>query len=184
MKNIILLAAVTLLCACSNNPHKAENVETKMDSATNINGGERVGLKDGNMVIQKKTLLAEELRDLQYDVFGLEDNVYGNTKYKSQGLYGQLKSCKLELSDKRNGGDGKLIWTEPIDRVTDKEEEKTLGLDEEKNLVAVSEEFIKDRIKRFKEYKRILVKRQNEYEEKLEICKAEVKSRKHDAGAN
>ncbi|MBK9295040.1 MAG: hypothetical protein IPM57_11490 [Oligoflexia bacterium] len=180
MKNILLIIPVFILSACASNPHKAEKIDTKMETSSKINGEEKVGIKDGNMIVQKKTLLAEELRDLQYDVYGLEDNVYGNTKYGSQGLYGQFKNCRLELSDKNNGGDGKLMWTEPIDRVTDKEEEKTLGLDEEKNLVAVSEEFIKDRIKRFKQYKRLLMKRQNEYNEKLDICKAELKSRKYD----
>lgn len=167
---------------CSSNPNKAEKIETKMDNSTKIGGGEEtVGVKDGNMVVQKKTLLAEELRDLQYDVYGLEDKVYGNTKYGSQGLYGQLKSCKLNLSDRKNGGDGKLLWTEPIDRVTDKEDEMKLGIDEDKKLVAVSEEYIKDRITRFREYKRILSKRNNEYSEKLEICLAEYKSRKYES---
>lgn len=171
--------ALTLFVSCRSNPHKAEELETKVDKSSDVQGG-KVGLKEGNMVYQKKQLIAEELRDLQIDVYSLEDKVYGNQKYGSQGLYGLLKKCRLEISDKKNGGTGKLIWTEPLDRVTDKEEELKLGIDEEGKLIALSEEFLKDRMERFKQYKRLLLKRENEYQEKLEICQAELKSRKQE----
>lgn len=131
------------------------------------------------MVVQKKVMMNEELRKLQYEVYELEDRVYGNRKYGSLGLYGVLRECRLQLSDTKNGGDGKLKWTEPIDRVTEKEEEFKIGLDEEKKLVGVSEEFLADRIKRFKGYKSVLDKRQDEYEEKVAICKAELKSKQN-----
>jgi len=167
--------------ACSSNPHKAEQIDTKIEKSDKISGDRELGVKDGNMVVQRKTLMSEELRDLQYEVYSLEDRVYGNTKYGSNGLYGNLKDCKKKLSDKRTGGDGKLIWTEPIDRVTDKEEEFKIGLDENDKVVGVSEEFLKDRLKRFREYKRILIKRQDEYQDKLDICKQDVKSRKADS---
>ncbi len=177
---LLCALALTLFVSCRSNSHKAEKLDTKVDKSSDVQGG-KVGLKDGNMVYQKKQLIAEELRDLQIDVYSLEDKVYGNQKYGSQGLYGLLKKCRLELTDKKNGGTGKLIWTEPLDRVTDKEEELKLGLDEEGKLVSLSEEFLKDRMERFKQYKRLLLKRENEYQEKLEVCQADLKSRKQDA---
>lgn len=177
--SLVLLVVLMVLCACSTNPHKAEKLDTEIESKGKVKD-EKVGLKDGDMVVQKKTLMSEELRKLQYEVYELEDRVYGNRKYGSKGLYGVLKDCRLELSDKKNGGDGKLKWIEPIERVTDKEDEYKIGLDEENNLVAVSEEYLKDRIERFRGYKQVLMKRQDEYEEKIDICKAELKSRKHD----
>ncbi len=89
-------------------------------------------------------------------------------------------AIRSKLADKANGGDGHLIWTEPIDRVTDKEEDFKIGLDEKDKLVGITEEFLKDRIERFRNYRNILQKRQDEYEQKLEICQTEVKSRKFD----
>ena len=175
-----LSIAVLLLANCSSNPHKAEEIETNMEKKQEVGGGAELGIKDGNMVVQKKVIMAEELRTLQYDVYGLEDRVYGNRKYGSLGIYGVLRTCRSELSDKKNGGDGKLIWTEPIDRVTEKEEDLKIGIDEKEQLVGVSEEFLKDRIERFKKYQKILRGREDEYEEKLSICKAELASRKHD----
>jgi hypothetical protein len=184
MKKLLMISALAFVMAgCSSNPNKAEKIETDMERSDSVSGDTKVGVKDGNMIVQKKTMMNEELRDLQHDVYGLEDRVYGNRKYGSTGLYGALKDCKSKLSDKANGGDGKIIWTEPLDRVTDKEEDYKIGIDEKDKLVAVSEEFLKDRIKRFREYKRVLQKRQDEYEEKIDICKAELKSRQHDKQA-
>ncbi|AGH95870.1 hypothetical protein [Pseudobdellovibrio exovorus] len=173
----LLLSVEMLFTACSSNPNKARDIETKMENSSEVTGDTSLGIKDGMMVVQKKVQMNEELRRLQYEVYELEDRVYGNRKYGSLGLYGVLRDCRLQLSDPKNGGDGKLKWTEPIDRVTEKEEEFKIGIDEEKKLVGVSEEFLADRIKRFKGYKTILDKRQDEYEEKVAICKAELKSK-------
>lgn len=183
MRSLLFVAMVGALSlmGCASNPHKAEKVDTKIESKGEVTGDTVVGVKDGNMVVQRKVVMSEELRTLQNDTYSLEDRVYGNRKYGSLGLYGVLKKCRADLADKKNGGDGKLMWTEPIDRVTDKEEKMTIGLDEKEKLVGVSEEFLKDRIERFKGYKGILEKRQDEYEDKLAICQTELKSRKHDA---
>ncbi len=173
---IILTSIDLFFTACSTNPNKVKNIETQMDNTTALNGETTLGVKDGYMVVQKKVMMNEELRKLQYEVYELEDHVYGNRKYGSLGLYGVLRDCRAQLSDPKNGGDGKLKWTEPLERVTEKEDDFKIGLDEEKKLVGITEEFLADRIKRFKSYKNILDKRQDEYEEKVAICKTELKS--------
>ena len=175
---VVIALGASLFFGCSSNSHKAEKIETKVENGSSITGDTSVGVKDGNMVVQKKVLINEELRKIQYDVYELEDRVYGNRKYGSLGLYGALRECKMQLSDPKNGGDGKLIWTEPIDRVTDKEDDFKVGIDEDKKLVGINEEFLNDRIIRFKGYKTVLNKRQDEYEEKLAICKTELNARK------
>ncbi len=178
MKKYILLFAVAVLTACASNPHKAKEIETKMDNTEKISGDTSLGVKDGEMMVQRKVQMNEELRRIQYEVYELEDRVYGNRKYGSSGLYGVLRKCRADISDPKNGGDGKLKWTEPMDRITDKEDEFKIGLDDKKKLVGVSEEYLHDRIERFRGYKQVLQKRQDEYEEKVEICKAELKSQK------
>lgn len=174
---ITLITADILFTACSTNPNKVKEVETKLENTSDVGGGTTLGVKDGYMIVQKKVMMNEELRKIQYEVYELEDRVYGSRKYGSLGLYGVLRDCKMQLSDTKNGGDGKLKWTEPIDRITDKEDEFQIGLDEEKKLVGVSEEYLADRIKRFKGYQAVLNKRQDEYEEKVAICKAELKAK-------
>lgn len=174
---LTLLVALSIN-GCKSNPHKAEKIETELDKTQDVSGGEKLGVKDGNMVVQKKVQMNEELRRIQYEVYELEDRVYGNRKYGSKGLYGALKNCREEITSKKNGGDGKLMWTEPVDRVSEKEEEFNIGVDEKDKIVGVSEEFLKDRIVRFKKYKQTLTKRQDEYEEKLEICDKDLKTKK------
>lgn len=178
----ILVSVIVLagLSACSTNPHKAKEIETNMEKKSRVSGDTAVGVKDGNMVVQKKVEMNEELRRLQNEVYSLEDKVYGNRKFGSQGLYGALKTCRKNVTSKKYGGTGKLMWTEPIDRVTDKEDEWEVGIDEKDKIVGVSEEFLLDRIKRFKGYKRTLQKRQDEYTEKLEICDAKFEAQKYD----
>lgn len=174
---VVLISIELLFTACASNPNKAKDIDTKVDNSQQISGDTVLGVKDGNMVVQKKVMMNEELRKLQYEVYELEDRVYGNRRYGSLGLYGVLRDCRLQVTDPKNGGDGKLKWTEPMERVTDKEEEFKIGLDEEKKLVGVSEEFLADRIKRFKGYKAILNSREDEYEEKVAICKAELRTK-------
>lgn len=175
----LALSATSLLLACAHNPNKAEKIDTQLEREQDL-VGEKVGVKDGNVVVQKKVEMAEELRRLQYEVYSLEDRVYGNRKYGSKGLYGALKSCRAKVSSKDVGGDGKLQWTEPMERVTDKEDEFKFGIDEKDKIVGVSEEFINDRLTRFRGYKSTLQKRQDEYEDKLEICEAALRSKEHD----
>lgn len=173
----LLISVELLFTACTTNPNKAQEIETEMENSAAVTGDTSVGVKDGMMVVQKKVQMNEELRRLQYEVYELEDRVYGNRKYGSLGLYGVLRDCRLQLSDPKNGGDGKLKWTEPLDRVTANEDEFKIGLDEENKLVGVSEEFLADRIQRFKGYRSVLNQREDEYEEKVAICKADLKSK-------
>jgi hypothetical protein len=174
-KYFFLIVLLSLGCASK---HKAEYIDTNMSNDDKVTGDTKVGVKDGEMKVQTKVAMNEQLRGLQYEVYELEDRVYGNRRYGSSGLYGVLKNCRLQLSDPKFGGDGKLRWTEPVDRVTDKDEDYKMGLDENKKLVGVSEEYLKDRIERFRGYKQILQKREDEYEDKVAICKAELKAAK------
>ena len=97
--SVLLLIELTFT-ACASNPNKAKEIETKMERPEQISGDTALGVnKDGNMIVQKKVMMNEELRKLQYEVYELEDRVYGNRKYGSLGLYGVLRDCKLQLSD-------------------------------------------------------------------------------------
>ena len=178
VKLVFAFLTLIVLGGCRSNPHKAEKINTDLQKSSEVTGDTKVGIKGGNMIVQKKVQMNEELRRLQYEVYELEDRVYGNRKFGSKGLYGALKTCREEIVSKKNGGNGKLMWTEPVDRVTDKEDEFNIGVDEKDRLVGVSEEFLKDRITRFNKYRTTLLKRQDEYEEKLEVCDADLKAKK------
>lgn len=177
----LLIVGVLTVTGCRSNPHKAEEVDTQIDNAAQVSGSQQVGVKDGNMVVMDKVEMSERMRDLQNAVYSLEDRVYGTRKLGSLGLYGELKTCRRKLASRPFGGNGTLLWTEPLDRVTDKESELKVGLDEKKNLVGVSEEYLKDRLARFQGYKTILQKRHDDFMNQIETCKAELASREMDS---
>src|SRR5688572_20882831 len=77
--DLLLIAGLT--SACSHNPHKAKKIDTEIEKSTPISGDTSLGIKDGNMVVQRKVQMSEELRALQNEVYELEDRVFGNRKY-------------------------------------------------------------------------------------------------------
>jgi hypothetical protein len=181
ISGLIVTALLALtVSACKSNPHKAQDIKTDLDKAERVSGNSKVGLKDGEMVVLDKVQMSERLRDLQNGVYSLEDKVYGNRKFGSLGLYGEYKSCKRKIASRQYGGTGTMVWTEPLDRVTDKEEELKVGLDEKKELVGVSEEYLKDRIQRFQGYKMILQKRSDEFEERISECSSLLQTKELD----
>jgi len=70
------------------------------------------------------------------------------------------------------------MWTERKNRVADEERNYNIGMDEHGKLMTVSEEFLKERIARFKKYRTTLLNLQDEFEMKLEICDADLKVKK------
>ncbi len=176
---VSVIIFVFVIIGCSSNPHKAHKIDTGLDNDSVISGDTRLGVKDGNLIVQKRVKMNEELRSLQNEVYGLEDRVYGHRKYGSHGLYGAVKKCRVEQIAPENGGDGKLKWQEPIDRITDREEKFKIGVDENKKISGVSEEYLKNRIKRFRGYRKTLQKREDEYQSKLDICKAALRAQKY-----
>jgi hypothetical protein len=176
--SLVLISASLLNFACASK-HKAEDVDTKLKNAAPVTGSSEIGVKDGDMVYQRKVMMNEELRKIEVDVYNLEAQVYGGPRYNdNRGLYGVLKDCKAELSQVKNGGDGKLLWTEKREYVTPDDDFTKIGIENKKNIVGVSEEYLKDRLDRFKSYKGTLEGRRDEYETKVKMCELELDGKK------
>lgn len=176
----VFVAFVLIACSSRN---KAEKQDTRLEKSQEING-QTVGIKDGNVVVQKKVMLAESLRKLEREVFALENDVYGNERYGSKGQYGVLKECHAKLSDPRIGGTGTLKPLPPMDLVTSEEEELKFVIDEKDQLVGVSEEMLRDRINRFQGYRKILSDRKTEIQTDIEICDQQHKTALINMGLN
>lgn len=170
------------LGACSSR-NKAEKEDTRLEKGQEVNG-QTIGLKKGNVVVQKKVMLAENLRKLEREVFSLENDVYGNEHYGSKGLYGVLKECHTKLADPRIGGSGTLKPLPPADLVTKKEEELKFVIDENDQLVGISEEMLRDRIDRFQGYRKILTERKVDIQTDTEICEQKHKTALINMGLN
>jgi hypothetical protein len=162
------------LMACSS-ANKAKDIDTKVDMTADVNNGAVIGVKDGDMVYQRKVMMNEQLRSLELEVYNLEAKVYGGPRYlDNRGLYGVLRDCRAEASEIKNGGDGKLLWTEKREYLTPEDEYSKIGVEDKKKIVGVSEEFLRDRLERFQGYKKVLYNRQEEYETKIKVCELEL----------
>jgi len=172
MKTQLMVALALLgLGACSSRKDKAEERDTRLEKSQAINNSTAVGMdKDGKVMVQTKVFLAESLRSLEKEVYATENDVYGNEKYGTRGTQGVLKDCEKKLADPRIGGTGKLRPFASSDRVTEQEEDLKFVIDENGNLVGVTEEKLRDRIERFRGYKKVLSSRKAEIATEIDIC--------------
>lgn len=174
-----VLAALFSGCASQlEKRNEVEDLDTKLEGAKEVSGGDRIGIRDNKMKVQKKVLLVEELRRLENETYGLEYEVYGNRQYGTIGLYGSYRDCHTELNSASLGGSGKLKPIEPAAPVINEDPFFKFGKDESGELVGVSEEYLSERIDRFKKYREVLEKRRTEYETKVRICENDLKNAK------
>lgn len=187
MKKLVVILVGLNLLACASQLEKRNEVKdlnTQLEDEKSVGGGDKLGVRDNKLKVQKKVLLAEELRQLENETYGMEYEVYGNRDYGTKGLYGAYRDCKGEANSVQYGGTGKLIPIEPPAPVINEDPLLAFGKDESGELVGVSEEFLSERIDRFKKYKKILQKRRQEYETKLRICENEIKAAQQKMKAN
>lgn len=175
---LIALGAGLFLAGCAHDKNKAEKISTNLKYSEPVTGNEQLGVKNGDLVVQKKVLMNEQLRELQNKVYALQDRVYGNEEYHSEGIYGELKKCRAKLVSPAMGGDGHLMWTEPLDRVVHSNDQFKVGLDKRNQIIGVSVEFLRSRISRFKQDYAILEKRENDLTTKLDVCDTELHAAK------
>lgn len=163
-----ICAGLLLGTGCASNPNKAEETTTELKNSEDVGANVSVGQNDsGEVVASRKMKLADQLRELQKDVYEMEYEIYGNEKLGRKGIFGVLRECY----DK--GGEVKRM---PAKSVLTKAEDKFGGkmvIDEKKNLVNVSDEYFLDRIKRFEGYKDGYEQQKEDFEDKLRVCKAQ-----------
>lgn len=176
------LVGVFFLSACASNPHKATNLNTKVEKAEGAGQDAVVGIKDGNMIYQKRVLLNEELRNSTITARELEAKLYGGPRYyDNNGLIGVLKSCRAKLAALKGE---KLQWTEKREYVIPDAEEIKMGVDEKGVLTGVTEEFLKDRLERFKGYQKVLTQRSDDLDDKIAACNTELELEKKTETSN
>lgn len=184
MKKVLCLASFMILGACASKLEKRntiDDMDTKLKDEKKVSGGDKLGTRDDKVVVQRKVMLAEELRDLENETYAMEYEVYGNRKYGTKGLYGVYRDCHTDLGSYSLGGTGKMKPLEPAQPVITEDPFFKFGRDEEGELVGVNEEFLSERIDRFKKYRKLLTKRRNEYELKVRICENDLKNARYKA---
>lgn len=180
MKKWILFIALSALVACSSKK-KLESVETEMSEASRVNNTTAIGKNSsGDTVIQEKEKLVDYLTDLEREVYGAEETIYGNKSYGNIGKYGALENCMTELRKKTTGKWGMVELPEKVLLTKLGAPKKKAGIDERKQLVLLSEEEITARIKRFEDYKQTYENQEDWFNAEIKNCSLKLKNPGHE----
>lgn len=172
-KSLALGLLVLVASACGSNPNKPEQQDTTLERSEAISHDSQVGMNSkGEVVTTRKVRLADQLKGLQKEVYNLEIEIYGDQELGRRGLYGILRRC-LDEGQELKRLPARTILTKPEDDVKGK-----MIIDENDQLVNVSEEFFLERIKRFEGYKEAYLSQKDDFEEKVRICEHDLKKKK------
>lgn len=184
MKKFLTVLTVVLLAGCGSKRDVHEELDKTLD--TNLNDkGERVGLRDNEIVIQKRVSLEQNLAKLKNEVIDLENAIYGASRRNPGGLWEGLRDCRKRISDPRVGGTGKPEPMERWEKISEKDEEFDFKVDKKRNtVVGISEEAMQTRLDRLKTQKTMLEERYDQLRDKLETCDDNYRSALVDHGLN
>lgn len=181
MKLFLWLLPLALLTQCSSKKdvtvslEEAPQMEQKLNSSTGSRG-EKVGVKDDTVKIQKTVYLEEDLAKSQREIEDLENAIYGQSKKHPGGMYMALKSCRSRLADPRVGGNGVAEPMEKWVKISAKDPDFNYHVDRDKNVVAVSEEDLASRISNLRKLKNILNDTYDAFQTKVDNCQQNLET--------
>lgn len=162
------LSVLVLAAACSSNPNKAKDLDTKIDAQGGYQG-QVIGLNDDKeVIIQKQTSTDAELRELNWKQYELEQKLASDHQL--------LTRCREEMADPRLGGSGNMTEIPEIDTMkTPTQVKEEMGITENGSLKMVRKEMYLDRLKTERDYLDAL-KGQHKMIERYKVsCEREMK---------
>ena len=176
MKNLILiLSLLGVIASCSSKSKKdadikAQDISTQVDKAESLSQTESVGVnKDEEVIIQKKTKLADYLKDISYQVRKKQDELYGSRRFDTRGLFGRYESCVATKSQKPKVARQMVLKDEEIGQI----EAGKFGYDEKGQMVVLEEKKLRDKIRDMEDKKNRLYAQEEELLAELSSCEAE-----------
>ena len=190
MRFVILVTTALYLVSCGSKEEKpnvsleeAPKMEKELQSGTG-DKREKVGVKDDTVKIQKVMYLEEEFNKLKEEIEDLEGTIYGKSKKDPGGIYLELNGCRKRLADQRIGGSGAPEPMEKWEKISEADESYNYHVDKNKNVVAVREEQLADRIASLKKTRKVLHDRFDSFKDKLEGCQMKYRTALINHGLN
>lgn len=175
MKTIIMVALIATGCVTANE-NKVREIETKNVVVKGSLGNGKVVLNsDDEIVIQEETDADNELR--------IQEAVNSKIQSDLNQEAHMLKRCRMDLSDERLGGSGKIPELPAVDSMKDAEDVKEeLGLNEDGELKVVKRSYFVARLKAARKYERSLRKMLSTVENHREECEYKMGQARVKAG--
>ena len=148
-KLVTIISAITQMGCFASNPNEAKEIDTKMEKKETM-GDSQIGLNDKKEVImQKETGAADELRVQQAVNIKFQEDLN-----RERFL---LKSCRVDMSDPRLGGDGHMPEIPEVDQLKDENEvREEFGLNSSGAITFVKREQFLERLKSERKYEKSL----------------------------
>lgn len=169
------LGGVLLLPGCfGSNPNEAKEIESKLETKGSV-GDNKIGLNEKKEVIlQRETTADDELRVQQAVNSKIQDDLN-----RERFL---LKSCRLDVSDPRLGGEGRMPEIPEVDQLKDENEvREEFGLDGDGQIKFVKREQFLERLKSERKFEKslkqmvkVLTSHREECEQKMIIARNKV----------
>ncbi|NDG27246.1 MAG: hypothetical protein EB120_08745 [Proteobacteria bacterium] len=181
MRLILFVGLAVALTHCSSkkdvtvSQEEAPKFDKTLNSSTNQRG-EKIGVRDDKVTVQKTVYLEEDLKKAQDEIEDLENRVYGQSKTYPGGIYLGLKTCRARLADPRLGGSGVPEPMEKWEKISAKDPDFNYHVDRDKNVVAVSEEDLASRISNLRKLKNILNDTYDAFQTKLDNCQQNLET--------
>lgn len=176
MKNLILIPLFSIvIISCSSKEKKdadikAQDISTTVTRAEVINSKEALGVnKDEEVIVQKKTKLADYLKDISYEVRKKQDELYGSRRFNTRGLYGRYEECMATKKQKPKLARQIIVKDQELGQVNaDK-----FGYDEQGQMVALEEQKLRDKIRDMEDKKNRLFAQEEELLGEIRACEGE-----------
>ncbi|MCB0417470.1 MAG: hypothetical protein H6617_01165 [Bdellovibrionaceae bacterium] len=169
MRSICLSFVMVLILVGCAGSKVTDKLEEEYQTKTGVDG-EKVGLKDDKIMIQKRVYLEEQLAVLNSEVEDLQHTIYGKSKTDPGGIWDALRRCRTRLADPRVGGDGNPPAMEKWEEIGKLDSQFEHTVRDDKNVIAVTEEALNDRITRLSKAKSILSTKYDGFKDKLDTC--------------
>lgn len=183
MKIGMAFLSLLIVVGCSSTK-VTDNLEEEYKNST-PEKGEKVGLKDDKIVLQKRISLEEQLHSLGDEVEELQRITYGRSLKEPGGVWEELSRCRKKMADPRLGGNGLSEPMEKWEDLSSKDADFEHTVDKKsKKVIAVTEEALNDRIGRLKQAKSMLSDKYAKLKDKSEICEEKYKTSLVEHGLN
>jgi hypothetical protein len=167
-----VMAATSTLVGCAGN--KVKEIETKLEMTQITSSGETIGVnKDDVAIIQKKTMAADELNRLTWQING--------TEWKIGLEVSQIKNCREDMADPRLGGNGNIVPIPAVDGMKKPERKEEFGIVNGSLQFVTTEDLLK-RVAYEREYQRTVEKLLGTVEDAREDCERKMRIARRKAG--
>ena len=172
----LMASAAGVLTSCaSSNPNQVKEIDSRIESKGNV-GDHKVGLNDKKeIILQKETSAEDEMRVQQAVNLKIQDELN-----RERHL---LKTCRVDMTDPRLGGDGRMPEIPDVDNLKDENEvREEFGLDKDGSIKFVKREQYLERLNAERKYEKSLRKMAKLFVSHREECEQRMIEARNKAG--